>query len=53
MELGSVGVWSAGMRRVDPAEAADAAAEIEELGFRTIWIPGGGGVVDRGGSSRS
>ena len=41
--LGPVGVWSTGLRSVDPAEAADAAAEIEALGYGAIWIPGRAG----------
>lgn len=43
MDLGRVGVWSSGLRRSDPAESAEAAAELDELGYGTIWIPGGSG----------
>lgn len=46
MDLSGVGVWGvplAGYR--DPGQAADAAAELEELGFRALWIPDGGGPV--------
>ena len=40
-ELGSIGIWSAELRFGDEAETSAAAAEIEELGFGTVWIPGG------------
>lgn len=44
--FGRVGIWSLEARFGDPAEAADAAAETEALGFGAIWIPGGlGGDV--------
>ncbi|MGW0711426.1 TIGR03620 family F420-dependent LLM class oxidoreductase [Streptomyces sp. NPDC002643] len=52
MDLSGVGVWSVplgGYRA--PNEAAEAAAELEELGFSAVWIPDGGGplfeAVDR------
>ncbi len=45
MELLGVGVWSAQLRYGDPAESADAAAELEELGFQALWIPDVGGPV--------
>jgi probable F420-dependent oxidoreductase len=35
------GVWGAQLRTADPGEICDAAAELEELGFGAIWIPGG------------
>ena len=38
-----IGIWSLELRFGDRAEAADAAAELEELGFSAIWIPGGVG----------
>ena len=37
--LGSVGVWSPALRFGDPAETADAARELEELGYGTLWFP--------------
>lgn len=40
-----MGVWSAQLRYGDPAEAAEAAAELEELGFSALWIPDVGGPV--------
>ena len=43
MNLSGVGVWSSQLRYGDPAEAADAAAELEELGYPALWIPDVGG----------
>jgi probable F420-dependent oxidoreductase len=40
MQLGAAGIWSSALRRADPGEAADAASELEELGFGALWIPG-------------
>jgi probable F420-dependent oxidoreductase len=45
MDLAGVGVWSSQLRYGDPAQAADAAAELEELGFTALWIPDVGGPV--------
>ncbi|MFB4275433.1 LLM class F420-dependent oxidoreductase [Nonomuraea sp. MTCD27] len=45
MDLSGVGVWSHHLRYGDPGEAADAAAELEELGFRALWFPDAGGPV--------
>ncbi len=42
-ELGRVGIWSRELRFGDRAEAREAAVELEELGFGTLWIPGGAG----------
>jgi probable F420-dependent oxidoreductase len=42
VETGLSGVWSSALRDVDPREASEAAAELEELGFTAIWIPGRG-----------
>jgi probable F420-dependent oxidoreductase len=47
MELGRVGVWNIGLRSEDPdarGEIADAAAELEELGYGAIWLGGSPGV---------
>lgn len=38
MELGRVGIWWSGSWRV---EGTDAAAEAEELGYRTLWLSNG------------
>ena len=43
MELGRVGVWSGQFRTRDAHQAAEAAAELEQLGFGALWIPGGAG----------
>jgi probable F420-dependent oxidoreductase len=45
MELIGVGVWSSQLRYGDPSESADAAAELDELGFTALWIPDVGGPV--------
>ncbi|WP_322761084.1 LLM class F420-dependent oxidoreductase [Frankia sp. Cr2] len=45
MDLSGVGVWSIPLRYGDPAEIAEAAAELEELGFSAVWIPDIGGAV--------
>ena len=41
--LGRVGIWSLELRFGDRAEAADAAAELDDLGYSALWIPGGVG----------
>jgi probable F420-dependent oxidoreductase len=43
MDLGRVGIWSGQLRRADPSAISEAAAELDELGFGAIWIPGGFG----------
>jgi len=45
MDLSGVGVWSSQLRYGDAAETAEAAAELEELGFTALWIPDVGGPV--------
>ena len=45
MELTGVGIWSSQLRYGDAGESADAAAELEELGFTALWIPDVGGPV--------
>jgi probable F420-dependent oxidoreductase len=44
-DLTGTGIWSAGLRYGDPAEAADAAGELEQLGYSALWIPDIGGDV--------
>jgi probable F420-dependent oxidoreductase len=39
--LGRIGIWSMELRFGDRAEALEVAAEMDELGFGTLWIPGG------------
>jgi probable F420-dependent oxidoreductase len=43
VNLAGVGVWSAQLRYGDQGESAEAAAELEELGFAALWIPDMGG----------
>ena len=45
VDLSGVGVWSNQLRYGDSGEAADAAAELEELGFTALWIPDVGGPL--------
>ena len=45
MQLSGVGVWSSPLRYGDPGEAAEAAAELEELGYTAVWIPDVGGPL--------
>jgi alkanesulfonate monooxygenase SsuD/methylene tetrahydromethanopterin reductase-like flavin-dependent oxidoreductase (luciferase family) len=45
MDLSGVGVWSSQLRYGNPDEAADAAAELDDLGFTALWIPDAGGPV--------
>lgn len=46
--LGPIGVWCAALRFGDPAQARDLAAELEDLGYQALWLPGGDqpGVLD-------
>lgn len=39
--LGRVGIWSTELRFGDRGVATEATAELDELGFGAIWIPGG------------
>jgi probable F420-dependent oxidoreductase len=41
--LGPTGIWSAGLRYGDAGKAAEVAAELEGLGYSTLWIPDVGG----------
>ena len=43
--LTATGVWAAPLRYGDPSAAADAAAELEALGYGAIWVPDVGGDV--------
>jgi probable F420-dependent oxidoreductase len=40
---GRIGIWSLELRFGDRGEAADAAAELDELGYAALWVPGGAG----------
>jgi probable F420-dependent oxidoreductase len=39
-KLGRIGIWSSELHHGDPGEITDAAAELDELGFGALWIPG-------------
>jgi len=41
--LTGTGIWSGGLRYGDREEAADAATELEELGYSALWLPDVGG----------
>lgn len=43
MELTGTGIWSSGLRYGDPGRAAEAAAELEQLGYTALWVPDVGG----------
>jgi len=43
--LGGVGIWSRELRFGDPGQIVEAAGELEELGFGTLWIPDIGGPI--------
>jgi len=45
MDLDGVGIWSLQLRFGDPGAAAEAAAELDELGYRALWVPDSGGPV--------
>ncbi|HTL87042.1 MAG TPA: LLM class flavin-dependent oxidoreductase, partial [Acidimicrobiia bacterium] len=45
MQLTGTGIWSANLRYGEAAEAAEAAAELDALGFSALWIPDVGGDV--------
>lgn len=39
--IGKVGIWSLELRFGDKGESNEAAAELDELGYGALWIPGG------------
>lgn len=43
MVITGTGIWSSQLRYGDRAEAADAAAELEALGYTGLWVPDVGG----------
>jgi probable F420-dependent oxidoreductase len=43
MELGEIGVWSGELRSGEESRRREAAATLEELGYGTLWFPGGAG----------
>lgn len=42
-QLTGTGIWSPGLRYGDAGEAAEAATELEELGYTGLWVPDIGG----------
>ena len=48
--LGPIGIWNTGLRFGDPSEIAEAAAELEELGYSALWYPDIGGEVFEAGA---
>jgi probable F420-dependent oxidoreductase len=42
LQLGPVGIWSVQFRTGDRGQAREAIAELEELGFGTLWVPESG-----------
>lgn len=45
MDLAGTGLWSGQLRYGDPKEIAEAAAELDELGYTALWIPDVSGDV--------
>jgi len=41
--IGRVGIWSMELRFGDRSETAEAAAELDELGYGALWVPGATG----------
>lgn len=39
MDLGRIGIWTGVLDAVPSSEAKEIAAELEDLGFSTLWIP--------------
>ena len=40
-DLGRLGIWSRELRFGEAGDMREGAAELEELGFGTLWVPGG------------
>ena len=45
IDVTGVGISNPGFRAADPSEIAEAAAELEELGYTSLWAPDVGGNV--------
>ncbi|MET0458376.1 MAG: LLM class flavin-dependent oxidoreductase, partial [Ilumatobacteraceae bacterium] len=43
--LSGTGLWSSALRYGEPGPSAAAAAELDELGYRALWVPDVGGDV--------
>ncbi|MFI1430371.1 TIGR03620 family F420-dependent LLM class oxidoreductase [Streptomyces lydicus] len=48
MDLGRIGIWSRAFAHGDRGRAREAAAELEELGYGTLWLGGSPGLNPRG-----
>lgn len=46
MDVGRIGIWNRSLHSVDPKTGAEAAAELEELGYGAIWLGSNPGVED-------
>lgn len=46
MNVGRLGVWNVGLHTGDSKRNAEAAAELEELGYGAVWLGGNPGVAD-------
>ena len=44
-DLTGTGIWSGPLRHGDADQAAEAAAELEEMGWTALWVPDVGGDV--------
>jgi probable F420-dependent oxidoreductase len=44
MNLGQLGIWSGALRAHNDSAVPEAAAELEELGYGTLWFPAGRGT---------
>ena len=41
--MAGTGIWSGALRYGDPGQIADAASELEDLGYSALWVPDVGG----------
>jgi probable F420-dependent oxidoreductase len=39
MDIGRVGIWTFALDQIPASQSAEAAAELESLGYGTIWVP--------------
>ena len=46
MDIGRLGVWNNRLRSLDGEQAAEVAAELEELGYAAAWMGSSPGVLD-------
>ena len=44
--LGRTGIWAVGLRFADPDLISEAARELEELGYGSLWVPDSGGDLN-------